>query len=111
MIAIKNTTSTKMSHNRLSLPNIPSTISAKKNFDQLTMDIPQGAKPSINNNFIVSIKTGDSSLMGTDSKVQLQLYGDKGISEKMNLNKSETNSKNLFEKDNYDTFSLNIPDI
>ncbi|CAF2515834.1 unnamed protein product [Rotaria sp. Silwood2] len=104
--SIKNTTSTKMSHNRLSLPNIPSTISAKKNFDQLTMDIPQGAKPSI-----ISIKTGDSSLMGTDSKVQLQLYGDKGISEKMNLNKSETNSKNLFEKDNYDTFSLNIPDI
>ncbi|CAF4848996.1 unnamed protein product, partial [Rotaria sp. Silwood1] len=108
---IKNTTSTKMSHNRLSLPNIPSTISAKKNFDQIIMDMPQGAKPSINNNFTVSIKTGDSSLMGTDSKVQLQLYGDKGISQKIDLNQSEINSKNLFEKDNYDTFSLNIPDI
>ncbi|CAF4009204.1 unnamed protein product, partial [Rotaria sp. Silwood1] len=49
--------------------------------------------------------------MGTDSKVQLQLYGDKGISQKIDLNQSEINSKNLFEKDNYDTFSLNIPDI
>ncbi|CAF3483834.1 unnamed protein product [Rotaria sordida] len=108
---IKNPTSTKTSHNRLSLSNIPSTMSAKKNFDQLTMDMLQGAKPSTNNNFTVSIKTGDSSLMDTDSKVQLQLHGDKGISEKIDLHKSETNSKNLFEKDNYDTFSLNIPDI
>ncbi len=39
------------------------------------------------------------------------MYGDKGTSEKIYLNKFETNSKNLFEKNTQDTFYLNIPDI
>ncbi|CAM4748617.1 unnamed protein product [Rotaria magnacalcarata] len=108
---VKNTTSTKMVHNQLSLPRIPSTMSAKTNFDQISTEVPQGAKQSRNHKYKISIKTDSSNLMGSTPEVQLQLNGDKGTSDKIYLNKLEINSNNLFEKNNYDTFVLNIPDI
>ncbi|CAF4483536.1 unnamed protein product [Rotaria socialis] len=108
---VKNATSTKMVHNQLSLPSIPSTMTAKKNFDQISTEVPQGAKKSRNHKYKISIKTDSSNLMGSTPEVQLQLNGDKGTSDKIYLNRSEINSNNLFEKKNYDTFVLNIPDI
>ncbi|CAF5170479.1 unnamed protein product, partial [Rotaria magnacalcarata] len=74
---VKNTTSTKMVHNQLSLPRIPSTMSSKTNFDQISTEVPQGAKQSRNHKYKISIKTDSSNLMGSTPEVQLQLNGDK----------------------------------
>ena len=63
------------------------------------------------NLYKVSVQTGDSKLTSPDAKVQLQLYGDKGISEKVHLAQSETNPKNPFEQNKKDTFTINTPDI
>ncbi|UJR28700.1 hypothetical protein I4U23_009929 [Adineta vaga] len=104
---LKKSSSTKTNRSQLSLP--PSTN--KKNFDRLTTNIPQGAKPPTDNDYKVLIRTGHSNLKGINPKVHLQLHGDRGISEKIRLNKSNTNSKDLFDKNKQDTFSLNIPNI
>ncbi|CAF1168462.1 unnamed protein product [Adineta ricciae] len=117
---LKKSSSSKINHSQLSLPssvnkkNFGSTtnnssISQSIYLDQLTINIPQGAKrPTSDNDYKVLIKTGRSSLTGIDPKVYLQLHGEKGVSKKILLKKS---NEHLFKKNQYDTFALTIPNV
>ena len=51
----------------------------------------------------IVLSTGQKSLSGTDATVYVQLYGDKGTTEKF---KFEDQSKELFEKGQTDTFRV-----
>ena len=54
------------------------------------------------------IKTGRSSLTGIDPNVYIQLHGEKGVSKKILLKKS---NEHLFKKNQQDTFALTIPNV
>ena len=63
--------------------------------------------------FEVTVTTGNKLGAGTDAKVYLILYGDKGQSDKLHLVETKTNT-DPFEKGKTDVFivsSLNIGDI
>nr|KAG5694176.1 hypothetical protein BaRGS_016022 [Batillaria attramentaria] len=60
--------------------------------------------------YVVEVFTGDVSGAGTDAKVFLNIFGDKGDSGERKLHKSETNS-DKFERGKMDRFTLEAVDL
>jgi hypothetical protein len=59
------------------------------------------------NQYFVSIHTQNTSNAGTDNNVLIQISGKDGEGEWIHLN----DSKNNFQKDSYDTFSISSKDV
>lgn len=58
----------------------------------------------------VKVKTGDMRNAGTDAKVHLKIFGDKGDTGNRELKRSE-NTSNMFERGRIDNFKIEADDI
>lgn len=58
----------------------------------------------------VTVSTTKKFGAGTDAKVFIKIYGEKGDSERLPLTNSKTH-KNTFESGNVDVFDVTLPDI
>lgn len=61
--------------------------------------------------FQVSINTGKSTASDINPEVQVQLHGDKSVSEKILLHQSELSRASTSHQDKRETFSIRTPDI
>lgn len=73
--------------------------------------VPGGAAQHLDKtSYHTRIKTGDCFGAGTDANVFMKIFGEKGDSDKMQLNSSD-NTKNKFERGQIDQFTHEFDDL
>ena len=83
---------------------------------QGTLDLNLGPAAQHSNKitYDIKVKTGDVFGAGTDAAVHLQIYGDKGYTNKIQLTSTGINfnlKSNKFERGKIDTFTFDLNDI